>query len=222
MKIKMLVSAGLMLASAVATAENLFGVTGGYNLSTRFDNLEYESGSGYFEYKCKSGFNAGLAYEHRFTSSEKGNLFLDAQLLYSLEGYRLKAEFSSDDIVLSGSVSASSDASLNATGEIVKIDEYINWRYIKVPVGFGYNFKLGEKFGLAPKVAAIFKCELRDHMGNGAPFANFAFGGGAKLNIGERISVDLGYDWMPESFGGDHKCVLGTAHANFTYYFIAK
>lgn len=218
----LLVSAGLMLASLGATAQNYFGVTAGYNLSTRNSDDVAIYPTGKIEYGCRSGFNAGIAYEHRFTASEKGYLFLDANLLYSLEGYHLKMDYIPSGVTVSSATV--NGASSQIKEEVIKIDEDIDYKYLKVPVSFGYNFQLAEKFGLAPKVTAIFESQLKkkNDFVSGTRYANFAFGGGANLNIGERISIDLGYDWMPESFGGDHKCVYGNAHANFTYYIFSK
>ena len=86
---------------------------------------------------------------------------------------------------------------------------------MKVPVSFGYNFKLSDNFGLAPKVFGILESQLGvDHDPEYNPLFDFAFGAGVNLNIGERLSIGLGYDWNPEDFDSH----LGNAHANVSYY----
>ena len=96
---KMLVVAGLMLAGVCASAQNYFGVTGGYNLSNHFisewnlTSIDPIEGGVSYDYYCKSGFNAGLSFEHRFApKSNGGNWFLGVSALYSLEGYNIRSE----------------------------------------------------------------------------------------------------------------------------------
>ena len=92
MKGKFLITTSLVLASVCTSAQNYFGVTGGYNLSTfKMDKQRLGIPDGVVENSPKSGFNAGIAYEYRFTGSDKGNLFIGANVLYSLEGYHHKA-----------------------------------------------------------------------------------------------------------------------------------
>ena len=147
---KILIVAGLMLASVCASAQNYFGVTGGYNLSTL--KMEELTGDPYgvkTEHSPRSGFNAGIAYEHRFTGSDKGNLFIGANVLYSLEGYHYKTTIPTgvSDIVLK-------------SGSDAVYEDNVDFKYLKVPVSFGYNFKLSDNFGLAPKVFGILESQL--------------------------------------------------------------
>ena len=68
MKGKFLITTGLALASVCSSAQNYFGVTGGYNLSTfKMDKQRLGIPDGVVENSPKSGFNAGIAYEYRFT-----------------------------------------------------------------------------------------------------------------------------------------------------------
>lgn len=90
-----------------------------------------------------------------------------------------------------------------------------------MPVSFGYNIKLGDNFGLAPKMYGILKSQLGLDEYSTEPTVDFAFGAGANLNIGDRFSIGLGYEWNP-----DTRCEPSTsynnAHANVTYYIFSK
>ena len=195
-----------MLASVCASAQSYFGVTGGYNLSTM--KIEESKGIGGIntEHSPKSGFNAGIAYEHRFSGSDKGNLFIGANVLYSLEGYHYKTTLptSSYDIVFSGV-------------DPITYDENFDIKYLKVPVSFGYNFKLSDNFGLAPKVFGVLESQLDVEHNDTNPLFDFAFGAGVNLNIGERLSIGLGYDWNPET-DFVPTALYCNAHANVSYY----
>ena len=205
MKNKILIAIGLLLSCVCASAQSYFGVTGGYNLSTfKIDELRLGVPEGVIENTPKSGFNAGIAYEYRFTGSDKGNLFIGANVLYSLEGYHHKALVPAD-------MSLAPDL---VTIEPIESEEDVDIKYLKVPVSFGYNFKLSDNFGLAPKVFGILESQLDVDHNDANPVIDFAFGAGVNLNIGERLSIGLGYDWNPEDFD----CVLGNAHANVSYY----
>ena len=200
MKNKILIAVGLLLSCVCASAQSYFGVTGGYNLSTKNVDEKFE----YTEYSSKSGFNAGIAYEYRFSGSDKGNMFIGANVLYSLEGFHIKTSVPAGsydpDMVLMSSFESEEDVDI---------------KYLKVPVSFGYNFKLSDNFGLAPKVFGILESQLGvDHDPEYNPVFDFAFGAGVNLNIGERLSIGLGYDWNPEDFDSH----LGNAHANVSYY----
>ena len=204
---KMLIVAGLMLASVCASAQNYFGVTGGYNLSTL--KMEELTGDPYgvkTEHSPRSGFNAGIAYEHRFTGSDKGNLFIGANVLYSLEGYHYKTTIPTgvSDIVLK-------------SGSDAVYEDNVDFKYLKVPVSFGYNFKLSDNFGLAPKVFGILESQLDIVHDDVNPVFDFAFGAGVNLNIGERLSIGLGYDWNLEN-DFEPNIRYGNAHANVSYY----
>ena len=147
MKSKLLITTGLVLASVCASAQSYFGVTGGYNLSTlRMENTEDDPYGVKTEYSPRSGFNAGIAYEYRFSGSDKGNLFIGANVLYSLEGYHYKTTIPTggSDIELKSGL-----APYVAEGDV-------DIKNLKVPVSFGYNFKLSDNFGLAPKVLRIY------------------------------------------------------------------
>ncbi len=209
---KMLIAVGLMLASVCASAQNYFGVTGGYNLSTL--KMEESTGDPYgvkTEHSPRSGFNAGIAYEHRFDGSDKGNLFLGANVLYSLEGYHYKTTIPT----------GGSDIKLKSGSAPVVYEDDVDIKNLKVPVSFGYNFKLSDNFGLAPKVFGILESQLDvDHNETNQVF-DFAFGAGLNLNIGERLSIGLGYDWNPET-DFEPTIVYGNAHANVTYYIFSK
>ncbi len=203
MKNKLLIAVGLSLASVCASAQNYFGVTGGYNLST----ITERSGvvPGWREYSPKSGFNVGIAYEHRFAGSDKGNMFLGANILYSLEGYKFKEVVPvGPDIVF-----------VNAN--TIDYDGKIDIKLLKIPVSFGYNFQLTEKFGIAPKIFVIYDFEpsYKD--------SYFAFGGGANFNIGERFSIGIGYD-MRSGYNGPNgnRVWFDNFHANLTYYIFSK
>ena len=204
---KLLIVAGLMLAGVCASAQNYFGVTGGYNLSTL--KMEELTGDPYgvkTEHSPRSGFNAGIAYEHRFTGSDKGNLFIGANVLYSLEGYHYKTTIPTgvSDIVLK-------------SGSDAVYEDNVDFKYLKLPVSFGYNFKLSDNFGLAPKVFGILESQVGVEHSDVNPVFDFAFGAGVNLNIGERLSIGLGYDWNPET-DFDPTVVYGNAHANVSYY----
>ena len=204
---KILIVAGLMLAGVCASAQNYFGVTGGYNLSTL--KMEELTGDPYgvkTEHSPRSGFNAGIAYEHRFTGSDKGNLFIGANVLYSLEGYHYKTTIPTgvSDIVLK-------------SGSDAVYEDNVDFKYLKVPVSFGYNFKLSDNFGLAPKVFGILESQLDIVHDDVNPVFDFAFGAGVNLNIGERLSIGLGYDWNLES-DFEPNIRYGNAHANVSYY----
>ena len=206
MKSKLIV-AGLMLAGVCASAQNYFGVTGGYNLSTL--KMEELTGDPYgvkTEHSPRSGFNAGIAYEHRFTGSDKGNLFIGANVLYSLEGYHYKTTIPTgvSDIVLK-------------SGSDAVYEDNVDFKYLKLPVSFGYNFKLSDNFGLAPKVFGILESQLDIVHDDVNPVFDFAFGAGVNLNIGERLSIGLGYDWNLES-DFEPNIRYGNAHANVSYY----
>jgi opacity protein-like surface antigen len=204
---KILIVAGLMLAGVCASAQNYFGVTGGYNLSTL--KMEELTGDPYgvkTEHSPRSGFNAGIAYEHRFTGSDKGNLFIGANVLYSLEGYHYKTTIPTgvSDIVLK-------------SGSDAVYEDNVDFKYLKLPVSFGYNFKLSDNFGLAPKVFGILESQLDIVHDDVNPVFDFAFGAGVNLNIGERLSIGLGYDWNLES-DFEPNIRYGNAHANVSYY----
>jgi len=200
MKSKFLITTGLVLASVCASAQNYFGVTGGYNLSAKNMDEDFE----FTEYSSKSGFNAGIAYEYRFSGTDKGNLFIGANVLYSLEGFHIKR-----------SAPAGSNDPDMVRISAIESEENFDIKYLKVPVSFGYNFKLSVNFGLAPKVFGILESQLGvDHDPEYNPLFDFAFGAGVNLNIGERLSIGLGYDWNPEDFDSH----LGNAHANVSYY----
>ena len=186
MKNKLLIAVGLSLASVCASAQNYFGVTGGYNLT----NMHHEMGSSDFERDPKSGFNIGASYEHRFHANGKGYPFLDACLLYSQEGY-----FYSDK----------------------------DLKFLKIPVGVGYDFQLTRKFGLAPKVFGVLDVEMSDVSASDNNMF-FAFGGGANLNIGEKFSIGIGYELRRESYGSndDYYSWFNTFHTNLTYYIFSK
>ncbi|MBP5526749.1 MAG: outer membrane beta-barrel protein [Paludibacteraceae bacterium] len=211
MKSKFLIVAGLLLAGVCASAQNYFGVTGGYNLSTL--KMEELTGDPYgvkTEHSPRSGFNAGIAYEHRFTGSDKGNLFIGANVLYSLEGYHYKTTIPTgvSDIVLK-------------SGSDAVYEDNVDFKYLKVPVSFGYNFKLSDNFGLAPKVFGILESQLDIVHDDVNPVFDFAFGAGVNLNIGERLSIGLGYDWNLEN-DFEPNIRYGNAHANVTYYIFSK
>lgn len=204
---KILIVAGLLLAGVCASAQNYFGVTGGYNLSTL--KMEELTGDPYgvkTEHSPRSGFNAGIAYEHRFTGSDKGNLFIGANVLYSLEGYHYKTTIPTgvSDIVLK-------------SGSDAVYEDNVDFKYLKVPVSFGYNFKLSDNFGLAPKVFGILESQLDIVHDDVNPVFDFAFGAGVNLNIGERLSIGLGYDWNLEN-DFEPNIRYGNAHANVSYY----
>ena len=204
---KKLIVAGLMLAGVCASAQNYFGVTGGYNLSTL--KMEELTGAPYgvkTEHSPRSGFNAGIAYEHRFTGSDKGNLFIGANVLYSLEGYHYKTTIPTgvSDIVLK-------------SGSDAVYEDNVDFKYLKLPVSFGYNFKLSDNFGLAPKVFGILESQLDIVHDDVNPVFDFAFGAGVNLNIGERLSIGLGYDWNIEN-DFEPNIRYGNAHANVSYY----
>lgn len=204
---KLLIVAGLMLAGVCASAQNYFGVTGGYNLSTL--KMEELTGDPYgvkTEHSPRSGFNAGIAYEHRFTGSDKGNLFIGANVLYSLEGYHYKTTIPTgvSDIVLK-------------SGSDAVYEDNVDFKYLKLPVSFGYNFKLSDNFGLAPKVFGILESQLDIVHDDVNPVFDFAFGAGVNLNIGERLSIGLGYDWNIEN-DFEPNIRYGNAHANVSYY----
>ena len=205
MKGKFLITTGLVLASVCTSAQNYFGVTGGYNLSTfKMDKQRLGIPDGVVENSPKSGFNAGIAYEYRFTGSDKGNLFIGANVLYSLEGYHHKALVPAGMSVYPDIVSV----------EPIESEEDVDIKYLKVPVSFGYNFKLSDNFGLAPKVFGILESQVGVEHSDANPVFDFAFGAGVNLNIGERLSIGLGYDWNPDDFD----CYFGNAHANVSYY----
>ena len=199
---KMLVVAGLMLAGVCASAQNYFGVTGGYNLSNHFisewnlTSIDPIEGGVSYDYYCKSGFNAGLSFEHRFApKSNGGNWFLGVSALYSLEGYNIRSEIAFAD------------------GYVKEYDTDCDIKLLKFPVSFGFNFKVNEKVGFAPKVYGIFARNV------GAQFSfeklsRFSYGGGANINIGERSSIGVGYDW----YVSEKNIWNGNAHVNFTYY----
>ena len=195
MKNKLLFIAGMMLASVCASAQNYFGVTGGYNLSTwKIDVAGHP-----MDITPRSGFNAGIAYEYRFSGSDMGNLFIGANVLYSLEGYHYKM-------------------TLPTVGGIpIEYDENVDIKYLKVPVSFGYNFKLSDNFGLAPKVFGVLESQLDVEHNDTNPLFDFAFGAGVNLNIGERLSIGLGYDWNPET-DFVPTALYCNAHANVSYY----
>jgi opacity protein-like surface antigen len=208
---KLLIVAGLMLAGVCASAQNYFGVTGGYNLSTL--KMEELTGDPYgvkTEHSPRSGFNAGIAYEHRFTGSDKGNLFIGANVLYSLEGYHYKTTIPTgvSDIVLK-------------SGSDAVYEDNVDFKYLKLPVSFGYNFKLSDNFGLAPKVFGILESQLDIVHDDVNPVFDFAFGAGVNLNIGERLSIGLGYDWNIEN-DFEPNIRYGNAHANVSYYIFSK
>ena len=208
---KILIVAGLMLAGVCASAQNYFGVTGGYNLSTL--KMEELTGDPYgvkTEHSPRSGFNAGIAYEHRFTGSDKGNLFIGANVLYSLEGYHYKTTIPTgvSDIVLK-------------SGSDAVYEDNVDFKYLKLPVSFGYNFKLSDNFGLAPKVFGILESQLDIVHDDVNPVFDFAFGAGVNLNIGERLSIGLGYDWNIEN-DFEPNIRYGNAHANVSYYIFSK
>ena len=207
---KILIVAGLMLAGVCASAQNYFGVTGGYNLSTL--KMEELTGDPYgvkTEHSPRSGFNAGIAYEHRFTGSDKGNLFIGANVLYSLEGYHYKTTIPTgvSDIVFK-------------SGSDAVYEDNVDFKYLKLPVSFGYNFKLSDNFGLAPKVFGILESQLDIVHDDVNPVFDFAFGAGVNLNIGERLSIGLGYDWNLES-DFEPNIRYGNAHANVSYYILS-
>jgi opacity protein-like surface antigen len=206
MKSRFLIATGLMLASVCASAQNYFGVTGGYNLST----MKIEESTGIevvnTEHSPRSGFNAGIAYEHRFDGSDKGNLFLGASLLYSLEGYHYKTTLPTGN----------SDIKFSDV-DLITYDKNFDIKYLKLPVSFGYNFKLSDNFGLAPKVFGILESQLDIVHDDVNPVFDFAFGAGVNLNIGERLSIGLGYDWNPET-NFVPTVLYGNAHANVSYY----
>ena len=200
-----------MLAGVCASAQNYFGVTGGYNLSTL--KMEELTGDPYgvkTEHSPRSGFNAGIAYEHRFTGSDKGNLFIGANVLYSLEGYHYKTTIPTgvSDIVLK-------------SGSDAVYEDNVDFKYLKLPVSFGYNFKLSDNFGLAPKVFGILESQLDIVHDDVNPVFDFAFGAGVNLNIGERLSIGLGYDWNIEN-DFEPNIRYGNAHANVSYYIFSK
>ena len=201
MKSRFLIATGLMLASVCASAQNYFGVTGGYNLST----LKMDLTGSLMEISPRSGFNAGIAYEYRFCGSDKGNLFVGAKALYSLEGYHYN---------LTIPVETTVSPDIEVADKPIEYDENFDVKYLKVPVSFGYNFKLSDNFGLAPKVLGILESRLDVDHDDANPVIDFAFGAGVNLNIGERFSIGLGYDWNPTEFNN----VWGNAHANVSYY----
>ena len=208
MKSKFLITTGLVLAGVCASAQSYFGVTGGYNLSTL--KMEELTGDPYgvkTEYSPRSGFNAGIAYEYRFSGSDKGNLFIGANVLYSLEGYHYKTTIPTggSDIELKSGL-----APYVAEGDV-------DIKNLKVPVSFGYNFKLSDNFGLAPKVFGILESQLDVDHNDTNPALDFAFGAGVNLNIGEKLSIGLGYDWNPED-NFVPKIRYCNAHANVSYY----
>ena len=201
MKNKILIAVGLLLASVCASAQNYFGVTGGCNLShlSKQDVL--------FDFYSKIGFNVGVAYEHRFKNSGNSYPFVDASILYSLEQYSF----------------AYKDRTIDPYDMVLYYGGYepiVKEKYLKVPVGVGFNFQLAEKFGLAPKVYGILDATI-DRFGMDPIFA---FGGGMNFNIGESVQIGIGYDlnhsfaWTCASF----KEWIGNFHANLTYYIFSK
>lgn len=207
MKNKLFVLAGLMLAGA-ASAQNHIGLTAGYNLSSRFctSTPAYSLG---IEYGPKSGFNAGVAYEHRFAKqANEGNWFIDADLLFSLEGFHSKSWGFLDP------------HEYNVAVEVEPWDEYYDIKYLKLPFGAGYNFKCTDKFGFAPKVYCVLEKELNVNKVSRDGVLDVAYGAGVNLNIGERAQIGLGYDW--NSFGKGSGLCSTNAHANFTYYLFSK
>lgn len=196
MKNKLFVLAGLMMACAGVSAQNYFGLTGGYNLS----KVSVENPSDYCENKFGSGFNVGVAYEHRFKSTGNSYPFIDASILYSLEKRNVEYSVDLNDMV----------------GCPPAFD--IDMKFLKIPVSFGYNFQVSDKFGIGPKVFAIFDGDFSSQGLD--PY--FAFGGGVNFNIGERASIGIGHDLNYRNlyFGGD--VWSHNTHANFTYYIFSK
>lgn len=203
MKSKFLIVFGLLLASVGVFAQNYFGVTGGYNLS----NIR-NADTPYVEYHPQSGFNVGVAYEHRFSTNGKGYPFLDASILYSLERYKGTPLVDNYyDLVFSAGSSPSFDEGS---------------KFLKIPVSFGYNFQLTDKFGIAPKIFGIFDADMSDPPSSGSD-KFFAFGGGANFNIGERFSIGVGYDFRRDIYGfADEYILFDNYHANLTYYIFSK
>ena len=197
MKNKILIAVGLLLISVCASAQNYFGVTGGYNLTDIRD-----ADNSYIEYHPRSGFNVGVAYEHRFSTKGKGYPFLDASILYSLERYK------GDPLV-----DNYFDLVFSSGSQTFDVDS----KFLKVPVSYGYNFQLAEKFGIGPKIFVIYDFEpsYKD--------SYFAFGGGANFNIGERFSIGIGYD-MRSGYNGPNgnRVWFDNFHANLTYYIFSK
>lgn len=208
MKNKLFVLAGLMMTCMGTQAQNYFGLTAGYNLSSR----HVSSVPAYFvgvDYGPRSGFNAGIAYEHRFAAKTNGgNWFIDADLLFSLER------------VHSQSWGFMDPHEYNVSIEVEPWDEVYDTKYLKLPVGTGFNFKCTDKFGFAPKVFVILEKELEDHKVGTEKVFDVAYGGGVNLNIGDRTQIGLGYDW--NNFGQGTGAWSGNAHANFTYYIFSK
>lgn len=224
MKGKMLLVAGLALAGIDASAQNYFGVTGGYNLSTLMsEELEDVEWGVKSEYTPKSGFNAGIAYEHRFTGSDKGNLFIGANLLYSLEGYKYKTTIPTNVSLSSTIDPAEVGAPSFEQNGSEAYEGTVDIKYLKVPVSFGYNFKLSENLGLAPKIFGIFETQVgAEDWSTRSRHFDFAFGAGANLNIGERLSIGLGYDWNPDGRYSGSVPVYGNAHVNVSYFILSK
>lgn len=202
MKSKFLIVFGLLLANVCASAQNYFGVTGGCNLSRIHDKDFFD-----VDYYSKIGFNVGVAYEHRFRNSGNNYPFIDASILYSLEQYSFAYKDRSIDPY---------DMVLTSGG----YEPIVKEKYLKVPVGVGFNFQLAEKFGLAPKVYGILDATI-DRFGMDPIFA---FGGGMNLNVGESFQIGIGYD-LNHSFSRScesGKDWIGNFHANLTYYIFSK
>ena len=202
MKSKFLIVFCLLLANVCASAQNYFGVTGGCNLSHIHDKDFFD-----VDYYSKIGFNVGVAYEHRFKNSGNNYPFIDASILYSLEQYSF----------------AYKDRKIDPYDIVLYYGGYepiVKEKYLKVPVGVGFNFQLAEKFGLAPKVYGILDAII-DRFGMDPIFA---FGGGMNLNVGESFQIGIGYD-LNHSFSRScesGKDWIGNFHANLTYYIFSK
>ena len=137
-------------------------------------------------------------------------MFIGANVLYSLEGYHYKTTIPTggSDIVLK-------------SGSDAVYEDNVDFKYLKLPVSFGYNFKLSDNFGLAPKVFGILESQLDIVHDDVNPVFDFAFGAGVNLNIGERLSIGLGYDWNIEN-DFEPNIRYGNAHANVSYYIFSK
>ncbi|MBO4333383.1 MAG: outer membrane beta-barrel protein [Paludibacteraceae bacterium] len=196
MKKHVLLVAGCLLVSATTFAENRFGVTAGANINY---NSSYET------FKTSPGFEAGLAWEHSFGSTEKGHPFFNVGLLYSLRNSKY------EESVPGGRIPGTSVNYPSTTRTYSYHDSYL-----VLPISAGYNFQLSEKFGLAPKTGISANKNIKEK--------EFGFGAelGVNLNIGKKFQVGLSHEWTIANhyeFGGwETKDLCNLVHANLTYY----
>lgn len=181
-----------------------FGVTAGFNASTITDN-DYV--------KVGGGFNVGVMGLFTFADSKVGHVIVEPAVLFSRESYR----FDYDKLQSDNAIYEDDGGTWDGFSFIPETGiEHIFKNHLKVPVQVGYEFKLGDKVTIGPKVGLELDYGFEDDDSYGYTALNLVEG--LNVNYMKRFRLALGWQSNLKYFGstaGPEKWV--NFNANIAY-----